>query len=81
WEVIYIDFLKKVKEGVYTAKNLENVDYFWLLEHKAVEMGADYGVPINPKHVPLLQKASLTVGGKKVSVYDRIMTLLKDMQS
>ncbi|RTI07957.1 BMP family ABC transporter substrate-binding protein, partial [Thermus scotoductus] len=81
WEVIYIDFLKKVKEGVYTAKNLENVDYFWLLQHKAVEMGADYGVPINPKHVPLLQKASLTVGGKKVSVYDRIMTLLKDMQS
>jgi len=81
WEVIYTDFLKKVKEGVYTAKNLENVDYFWLLQHKAVEMGADYGVPINPKHVPLLQKAQMTVGGKKVSVYDRIMALMKDMQS
>jgi simple sugar transport system substrate-binding protein len=81
WDVIYIDFLKKVKEGVYTAKNLENVDYFWLLQHGAVEMGADYGVPINPKHVPLLRKAQMTVGGKKVAVYDRIMALLKDMSS
>ncbi|AFV75910.1 BMP family ABC transporter substrate-binding protein [Thermus oshimai] len=81
WDVIYIDFLKKVREGVYTPKNLEGVDYFWLLQHKAVEMGADYGVPINPKHVPLLKAASMTVGGKKVAVYDRIMALLKDMSS
>jgi basic membrane protein A len=57
------------------------VDYFWLLQHKAVEMGADYGVPINPEHVPLLRKAQMTVGGKKVAVYDRIMALLKDMSS
>jgi simple sugar transport system substrate-binding protein len=81
WDVIYIDFLKKVKEGTYTAKNLQNVDYFWLLQHKAVEMGADYGVPINPKHVPLLQKAKMQVAGKEVAVYDRIMALLKDMSS
>lgn len=81
WDVIYIDFLKKVREGVYTPKNLEKVDYFWLLQHKAVEMGVDYGVPINPKHVPLLKAASMTVEGKKVAVYDRIMALLKDMSS
>lgn len=74
WDVIYIDFLKKVKEGVYTPKNLENVDYFWLLQHGAVEMGADYGVPINPKHVPLLKAAQMSVEGKKVPVYDRIMS-------
>ncbi|WP_337843834.1 BMP family ABC transporter substrate-binding protein [Thermus sp.] len=81
WDAIYIDFLKKVREGVYTPKNLEKVDYFWLLQHKAVEMGANYGVPINPKHVPLLKAASMTVGGKKVAVYDRILGLLKDMSS
>lgn len=80
WEVIYIDFLKKVKEGVYTPKNLENVDYFWLLQHGAVEMGADYGVPINPKHVPLLKAAQMSVEGKKVPVYDRIMSLLGAMK-
>ncbi len=81
WEVIYIDFLKKVKEGVYTSKNLQNVDYFWLLREKAVEMGADYGVPINPKHLPLLKQARMRVGGKEVPVYDRVMALLKDMSA
>ena len=80
WDVIYIDFLKKVKEGVYTPRNLENVDYFWLLQHGAVEMGADYGVPINPKHVPLLQAAQMSVEGKTVPVYDRIMSLLGAMK-
>ena len=80
WDVIYIDFLKKVKEGVYTPRNLENVDYFWLLQHGAVEMGADYGVPINPKHVPLLKAAQMSVEGKKVPVYDRIMSLLGAMK-
>ena len=79
WEVIYTDFLKKVKEGVYTARNLQDVDYFWLLQQGAVEMGADYGVPINPKHVPLLKRARMSVGGRQVAVYDRIMALLKDM--
>ncbi|MER3451354.1 MAG: BMP family ABC transporter substrate-binding protein [Thermus sp.] len=81
WEAIYIDFLKKVKEGVYTSKNLQNVDYFWLLREKAVEMGADYGVPINPKHLPLLKQARMRVGGKEVPVYDRVMALLKDMNA
>ncbi|MER3536028.1 MAG: BMP family ABC transporter substrate-binding protein [Thermus sp.] len=81
WEAIYIDFLKKVKEGVYTSKNLQNVDYFWLLREKAVEMGADYGVPINPKHLPLLKQARMRVGGKEVPVYDRVMALLKDMSA
>ncbi|MGC8875813.1 BMP family ABC transporter substrate-binding protein [Thermus sp.] len=80
WEVIYVDFLKKVKEGIYTPKNLQNVDYFWLLQHGAVEMGADYGVPINPKLAPLLKQAQMSVGGKKVAVYDRIMSLLEAMK-
>lgn len=81
WEAIYIDFLKKVKEGVYTSKNLKDVDYFWLLGEKAVELGADYGVPVNPKHLPLLKQARMKVEGKEVSIYDRVMALLKDMSS
>ncbi len=81
WDVIYIDFLRKVHQGVYTPKNLTDVDYFWLLKEGAVEMGADYGVPINPKHVPLLRAARMRVGEKEVPVYDRIMALLKDMSS
>ncbi len=80
WEVIYIDFLKKVREGVYTPKNLEEVDYFWLLQHGAVEMGADYGVPINPRHASLLKAVQMEVGGRKVSVYDRILALEEAMK-
>ena len=45
-----------------------------------MEIGADYGVPINPKHVPLLKAAQMSVEGKKVPVYDRIMSLLGAMK-
>lgn len=48
WEAIYFDFFAKVYAGLYTPKNLENVDYWWLLREGAVELGADFGMPINP---------------------------------
>ncbi|MCL6568103.1 MAG: BMP family ABC transporter substrate-binding protein, partial [Meiothermus silvanus] len=81
WEKIYIDFLKKVQNGTYTNKNLQNVDYWWLLREGAVELGAQVGMPINPKYADALKKATMTVNGKKMSVYDRVMELLKDMSS
>jgi simple sugar transport system substrate-binding protein len=81
WEKIYIDFLKKVQNGTYTNKNLQNVDYWWLLREGAVELGAQVGMPINPKFVPALKAAKMTVNGKQVSVYDRVMELLKNMSS
>ncbi|MGK0619374.1 BMP family ABC transporter substrate-binding protein [Meiothermus cerbereus] len=81
WSVIYIDILKKVQNGTYTPKNLQNVDYWWLAREKAVMLGAQVGMPINPKFEPALKKATMTVNGKKVSVYDRVMELYKDIQS
>ena len=48
WDVIYRDFLVKVREGIYTTTNLEHVDYWWTLPQGAVELGADFGMPINP---------------------------------
>lgn len=81
WEKIYIDFLKKVQNGTYTNKNLQDVDYWWLLREGAVELGAQTGMPINPKFVPALKAAKMTVNGKQVSVYDRVMELLKNMSS
>jgi len=48
WEAIYRDFLVKVHEGIYTPTNLEHVDYWWTLPQGAVELGADFGMPINP---------------------------------
>lgn len=81
WSVIYIDILKKVQNGTYTPKNLQNVDYWWLAREKAVMLGAQVGMPINPKFEAALKQASMTVNGKKVSVYDRVMELYKDIQS
>lgn len=81
WEKIYIDFLGKVQSGAYAAGKLKDVDYWWLLREGAVELGAQTGMAINPKHVDALKKAQMTVGGKQVSVHDRVMELLKDMSS
>ncbi len=49
WGVIYIDFLGKVYDGTYNNTNLAHVDYWWLLAQQAVVMGAEPGMPLNPK--------------------------------
>ncbi len=76
WGEIYKDFLAKVRAGLYTAKNLQDVDYWWLLPQKAVVLGADFGVPVNPKFVPELKakKIKHPVFGE-ISVYDLVMKL------
>ena len=81
WEKIYIDILKKVLSGAYTTKNLQNVDYWWLLKEKAVELGAEETMTINPKYVDALKKATMKVGSQTVSVYNRILDLEKKMSA
>ncbi len=76
WGEIYKDFLAKVRAGLYTAKNLEDVDYWWLLPQKAVVLGADFGVPVNPKFIAALKAKKIRhpVFGE-ISVYDLVMKL------
>ncbi len=77
WDKIYADFLQKVYNGVYTAHNLQNVDYWWLLQEGAVELGAQEGMPINPAYVDKLKSVMVndpTFG--KISVYDLVETRL-----
>lgn len=81
WDKIYIDFLTKVHNGTYTAKNMQNVDYWWLLNKGAVETGARPGMVINPNFAAQLKVRKMTVNGKQVSVYDRVMALNADMKS
>ena len=38
-------------------------------------MGADMNMPFNAKFVPQLKAAKMVVGGKSISVYDRVMSL------
>ena len=80
WEVIYLDFLAKVYAGLYTAHNLEELDYWWLLRESAVEMGAKPGMPINPVFEDRLKAATVEdplLGAR--SVYDFVMMRLEQM--
>lgn len=73
WDRIYVDFIGKVLNGTYTNKNLQNVDYWWLLAEKAVEVGGAFGQPINPLFVPRLKAAMVkTKEFGTISVYNLI---------
>ncbi|WP_027881161.1 BMP family ABC transporter substrate-binding protein [Meiothermus rufus] len=83
WEKIYIDFLSKVRNGTYTNRNLDKVDYWWLLKEGAVELGGEFGVPINPAFVPALKAKRVTdkLTGKQTTVYDLVMARYEAMKA
>lgn len=82
WEAIYKDILEKIRKGVYKNTNLEDVDYWWLLKEKAVELGGEVGVPVNPKFVPALKEKKITDQAfGKINVYDLVMKRLAQMKS
>lgn len=64
WEKIYEDIVTKVYSGAYNSTNLENVDYWWMLSEGAVELGADFGMPINPKFEDDLKAIKFIVDDK-----------------
>jgi simple sugar transport system substrate-binding protein len=80
WEAIYLDFLAKVYAGVYNAHNLSGLDYWWLLQEGAVEIGAKPGMPINPTYEEQLKGVMIDdpVLGE-LNVYDLVMTRLEQM--
>jgi len=80
WEAIYLDFLAKVYAGAYTAHNLADVNYWWLLKEGAVEMGAKPGMLINPVYEDELKAVIVNdpILGT-ISVYDLVMKRLEQM--
>jgi simple sugar transport system substrate-binding protein len=81
WDKIYIDFLSKVNAGKYTATNLQNVDYWWLLSEGAVELGGEFAVPVNPAYRARLQAVKVaTPDLGRLSVYDLVMKRLAQMK-
>lgn len=67
WGVLYEDILTKIYLGIYTTKNLENVDYWALLSGgpnlgapASVELGGKFGEPINPIFVDALKGVTIT---------------------
>lgn len=74
WDTIYIDIVEKVLGGTYTSDNLEDVDYFWLLEDGAVELGAEPGVPVAEPFAGELQETMIQHDEfGEISVYDLVM--------
>lgn len=82
WGVIYADILYKVYYGVYTNKNLENVDYWWLMKEDSAILGAKRDMMINPNSVDQLKSTTVTdpILGE-ISVYDLIMERREQMKA
>ncbi|MGQ0569163.1 MAG: BMP family ABC transporter substrate-binding protein [Armatimonadota bacterium] len=80
WDKIYVDFLSKVQSGKYTNKNLENVDYWWLLAERAVELGGQERMPVNPAWKSRLQAVQVSTPDLgRLSVYDLVMKRMAQM--
>lgn len=81
WGIIYEDILAKVYLGIYTNKNLENVDYWWLIREGAAKLGGAFEHAINPKFVDALKAVKVTeplLG--ELSVYDLVMKRIEQMK-
>ena len=74
WGAILVDFLQKVYEGEYTAENLANIDYWWLMAQGAVYPEAAPGEPINPLYVDALKAYMIDDPAfGEISAYDLFM--------
>ncbi len=88
WGILYEDILTKIHLGIYTTENLENVDYWGLLNSGAnigapssVELGGDFGVPVNPIFEDELKAVMLDdpILGE-ISIYDLVFARMNQMK-
>ncbi len=88
WGVIYEDILTKIYLGIYTTENMINVDYWGLLSGgmnlgapSSVELGGEFGVPINPAFEDDLKAVMVTdpILGE-ISVYDLVFKRMEQMK-
>jgi basic membrane protein A and related proteins len=80
WDVIYTDFISKVLSGEYTSTNLEDVDIVSMMSDGGLEVGADIGMPINPKFEAAL-KAKMINHPEfgEISAYDLVLKRIEQM--
>jgi simple sugar transport system substrate-binding protein len=77
WTPLYDDILTKIHSGALTAKNLQDVDYFWLMREGVAQIGTQFGEPINPKFVAPLKAAMIG----NVSAYDLVFQRINEMKT
>jgi len=76
WDRMYEQILMRLYTGTWNAR-----DYNWLLAEGGVELGAEFGTPINPKFESALK--SVTVQDDvlgEISVYDLVMERIDQME-
>ncbi len=82
WEKLYEDIIIRYYLGVHNNTNLSNVDYLYNLRLGGVELGGEFGVPINPVFVSELESVSVEdpVLGN-INVNDLVMVRLSQMSA
>lgn len=81
WGVLTTDILQKVIDGTYTASNLEDVDYFWLMAEGAVEVGVEPGVVVHPNYEEQLRSVMVESDLGTLSVYDLVMARIEQLSA
>lgn len=72
WGVLYVQMLEDLRAG--KLDDLTNYDLLWLLEDKAVELGADWSNKINPAFVDTLEGITTdSADFGTISIYDLVM--------
>ncbi len=76
WERLYEQIIMRLYTDTWDAR-----DYNWLLAEGGVELGAEFGTPINPKFESALK--AVTVNDEvlgEISVYDLVMKRVEQMK-
>jgi len=72
WGVLYVQMLEDLRAG--KLDDMTNYDLLWLLEDKAVELGADWSNKINPAFVDTLEGITTdSADFGTISIYDLVM--------
>lgn len=78
WGVLYVKMLQDLRDG--KLADMSNYDLLWLLEDKAVELGADWQNKINPKYIDTYKNLQVDTEYGTMSVYDLVMKRYEQMQ-
>lgn len=82
WGVLTTDIIRKIMDGTYTADNLDDVDYFWLMAEGAVEVGVAPGQVIHPNYEQQLKDTTVqSEEFGEISVYDLVMRRIEQLSA
>jgi simple sugar transport system substrate-binding protein len=80
WDILYSDILNAIHNGTYTNTNLANVDLLYFFKEGAIELGGEFGKPINAPFVNDLKAVEVNdTSLGTISVYDLIFERIDQM--